>query len=200
MKRPKGISSKLFDGQRLSRSDLANHPKRLASRRIDDFSAVVKWTPREATANDAGGPPDDNDTRERYGPVLWEGHVKIVRGTAGQRFWVSFVETSCGLERVAEELMGRRKWRQLGTIGTWDDLDTACPADGPADPKGSPRPNGPQDFEPQQECCFCDAPLVPSTGLSDWHKPLAAAHLTTKNHNKNRFVTNHGTLPCSPEH
>ncbi|KAK3912812.1 Mushroom body large-type Kenyon cell-specific protein 1 [Frankliniella fusca] len=54
--------------------------------------------------------------------------------------------------------MGRRKWRQLGTIGTWDNLDKACPADGPA--------AGPQDFEPLQECCFCDAPLVARTHIA----------------------------------
>lgn len=81
-----------------------------------------------------------------------------------------------GLERVAEELMGRRKWRQLGSIGTWDDHDsfaTAWPADGPADPadptagaNGKGRgTDSPQDFEPRQDlqCCLCDDPLDTST-------------------------------------
>ena len=77
-----------------------------------------------------------------------------------QSFLTLYVSLEPGLERVAEELMGRRKWRQLGTIGTWDDPSpsaTACPADG--------HPQGPHDFEPRQDlqCCFCDDPLDTST-------------------------------------
>lgn len=68
--------------------------------------------------------------------------------------------------------MGRWKWRQLGTIGTWDEHDhgeAACPAEEAAKPSGlqdSSRP--PQDFEPRRDrqCYFCDDPLDSSTRIA----------------------------------
>ncbi|KAK7871513.1 hypothetical protein R5R35_010229 [Gryllus longicercus] len=57
--------------------------------------------------------------------------------------WTKNMVFVVGLERVAEELMGRRKWRQ------YQDVFLRSRLTAEAEPETS-------DWEPQDKCCFCD--------------------------------------------